>query len=155
MPDQDNEMASEAPKAREDAMSVYVRLKHLEESVLRLFDMLSKTSQCDPRWLSIGRTHIEQGFMATRRAAFGVKGANVRVSLPGDGKIDEVTQAGKDAAAALKMFEEPRPVQALLRKRARQYGYNDAKRTWTDEHGVPVTRDGYYIDPPEPSKNND
>lgn len=48
--------------------------KRMEEQVLRQLDMLSDaakaTGEFDGRWLSIARTHIEQGFMALNRAVF-------------------------------------------------------------------------------------
>lgn len=53
--------------------------KQIEEGVLRLLDELSG-KEIDTRWLSIGRTHIEQGFMAINRAIF----MPVRVKLPTD-----------------------------------------------------------------------
>ena len=44
--------------------------KKLEEMNLRLFDILSKMENVDKRWLAIGKTHIEQGWMAINRAIF-------------------------------------------------------------------------------------
>lgn len=44
--------------------------KTIEENVLRILDELALNSKVDARWLSIGRTHIEQGFMAVNRAIF-------------------------------------------------------------------------------------
>lgn len=45
--------------------------KILEERVLRQLDSLpEKDPNLDPRWASIARTHIEQGFMAANRAIF-------------------------------------------------------------------------------------
>lgn len=56
--------------------------KKLEEQVLRQIDVLSahKTLAVDARWLSIGRTAIEQGFMAINRSIFKPS----RVNLPED-----------------------------------------------------------------------
>lgn len=66
--------------------------KRLEENVLRVLDELAtmkgpaasnaKPSEItvDPRWLAIGRTAIEQGFMAVNRSIF----KPGRVKLPGD-----------------------------------------------------------------------
>jgi hypothetical protein len=66
--------------------------KRLEENVLRVLDDLAtmkgpaasnaKPSELtvDQRWLAIGRTAIEQGFMAVNRAVF----QPGRVKLPGD-----------------------------------------------------------------------
>jgi hypothetical protein len=52
--------------------------KQLEEQCLRMLDSL--VGKVDPRWLAIGRTQIEQGWMAVNRAVF----QPARVKLPGD-----------------------------------------------------------------------
>jgi hypothetical protein len=44
--------------------------KRMEEMLLRRLDELHEDKLLDHRWLSIGRTHIEQGFMAINRAIF-------------------------------------------------------------------------------------
>lgn len=44
--------------------------KQAEERVLRLLDELAAQPGIDPRWFAIGRTQIEQGFMAINRAVF-------------------------------------------------------------------------------------
>jgi hypothetical protein len=46
--------------------------KEIEEHVLRLLDELQRDTEllCDQRWLAIGRSHIEQGFMAVNRSIF-------------------------------------------------------------------------------------
>jgi hypothetical protein len=57
--------------------------KALEEKVLRhLDDLKDDTHEVlpDQRWLAIGRTAIEQGFMAVNRSVF----KPARVSLDGD-----------------------------------------------------------------------
>lgn len=54
--------------------------KLLEEQVLRTLDELAETEMVDKRWLAIGRTAIEQGFMAVNRAIF----KPGRAALPGD-----------------------------------------------------------------------
>jgi hypothetical protein len=46
------------------------RNKLVEEHVLRMLDELSKNEDTDKRWLAIGRTAIEQGFMAVNRSIF-------------------------------------------------------------------------------------
>jgi hypothetical protein len=58
--------------------------KELEERVLRQVDMLAsdKHLAVDQRWLAIGRTAIEQGFMAINRAVF----KPARVKLLEDGE---------------------------------------------------------------------
>lgn len=62
--------------------------KELEETILRRLDLLKATTAVDgqdvtidQRWLAIGRTHIEEAFMAINRAVF----QPPRVKLPGDG----------------------------------------------------------------------
>jgi hypothetical protein len=54
--------------------------KLIEEQVLRVLDNLAKQTvhEIDHRWFAIGRTHIEQGFMAINRAIFKPE----RVKLP-------------------------------------------------------------------------
>lgn len=54
--------------------------KGIEENVLRLLDQLKLDPAIDQRWLAVGRTHLEQAFMAINRAIFKPE----RVSLPGD-----------------------------------------------------------------------
>jgi len=48
------------------------RNKEIEEQVLRILDALDGMSPdfIDARWLAIGRTNIEQGFMAVNRSIF-------------------------------------------------------------------------------------
>lgn len=54
--------------------------KEGEELILRTLDELAADPGVDKRWLAVGRTHIEQGFMAINRAIF----QPARISLPGD-----------------------------------------------------------------------
>jgi hypothetical protein len=54
--------------------------KSAEEKVLRLLDIYKGVEGIDQRWLAVGRTHIEQGFMAVNRAIF----QPGRVKLPED-----------------------------------------------------------------------
>lgn len=54
--------------------------KILEETILRRLDELAALSTPDKRWLAIGRTHIEQAFMAINRSIFQPQ----RVKLPDD-----------------------------------------------------------------------
>lgn len=56
--------------------------KTMEENVLRVLDDLSRDSAVDPRWLAIGRTHIEQGFMAINRAIFKPERVNLADEIP-------------------------------------------------------------------------
>jgi hypothetical protein len=51
-----------------------------EEEILRRLDAIAAGGGVDGRWLAIGRTHIEQGFMAVNRAIFQPQ----RVQLPSD-----------------------------------------------------------------------
>lgn len=44
--------------------------KRREEEILRVLDEMFSMPETDKRWLSIGRTHIEQGFMAINRSVF-------------------------------------------------------------------------------------
>ena len=46
------------------------RNKHVEEGVLLILDDLKKKPETDQRWLAIGRTGIEQAFMAINRSVF-------------------------------------------------------------------------------------
>jgi hypothetical protein len=55
------------------------RNKVIEEQVLRILDSLAADRETDKRWLAIGRTHIETGFMSINRAVFKPS----RVDLPG------------------------------------------------------------------------
>lgn len=57
--------------------------KAAEEAVLRLLDGLAEFPGIDRRWLAVGRTHIEQGFMAANRAVF----RPGRVQLAGDAPV--------------------------------------------------------------------
>lgn len=52
--------------------------KQLEEQCLRQLDSLA--GKVDPRWLAIGRTHMELAWMAINRAVFQPS----RVKMPGD-----------------------------------------------------------------------
>lgn len=44
--------------------------KQMEEVILQRLDDLATLPDVDKRWLAIGRTAIEQGFMAVNRAIF-------------------------------------------------------------------------------------
>jgi hypothetical protein len=62
------------------AVAIVNENKAMEEVVLRVLDGLAELGPVDKRWLAIGRTHIEQGFMAVNRAVF----KPGRVVLPED-----------------------------------------------------------------------
>lgn len=53
-----------------DAIATVNTFKQAEEAVLRMLDELQGSVGIDQRWLAIGRTHIEQGFMAANRSVF-------------------------------------------------------------------------------------
>lgn len=55
-----------------------------EEEVLQMLDILKALPLVDQRWLAIGRTHIEEGFMAINRAIFKPQ----RLTLKGDAIVD-------------------------------------------------------------------
>lgn len=54
--------------------------KEMEEMSLRVLDALKANPDVDQRWLAIGRTHLEQAWMAINRAIFKPN----RVKLDGD-----------------------------------------------------------------------
>jgi hypothetical protein len=56
--------------------------KDLEEQSLRVLDELARLDAVDKRWLAIGRTHLEQAWMAINRSVFQPK----RIALPTDTK---------------------------------------------------------------------
>lgn len=63
------------------AIALVNRHKAVEESILRVLDeMATHADQFDMRWLAIGRTQLEQAFMALNRAVF----RPGRVALPED-----------------------------------------------------------------------
>ena len=55
--------------------------KQIEEVIMRILDMMKTKTTIDQRWLAIGRTSIENGFMAVNRAVF----------QPGRVKLDDKT----------------------------------------------------------------
>lgn len=63
-----------------DSVSKVNHNKTMEEEVLRRLDVLRNDREVDQRWLAIGRTAIENGFMAVNRSIFKPK----RVGLPSD-----------------------------------------------------------------------
>lgn len=44
--------------------------KQAEENILQILDKLADMPDIDKRWLAIGRTAIENGFMAVNRSVF-------------------------------------------------------------------------------------
>jgi hypothetical protein len=55
------------PQAAVDLVNFH---KTEEEKLLRHLDSLTQSIAIDKRWLAIGRTHLEQAFMAINRAVF-------------------------------------------------------------------------------------
>jgi hypothetical protein len=78
--------------------------KETEEQVLRILDGLAGRPEVDKRWLAIGRTHIETGFMAVNRAVF----QPGRASLPGDVPALAAETVADTASQDLRSRGEPR-----------------------------------------------
>lgn len=64
----------------EDKIALVNRMKEHEERVLRDLDDFKNIPSIDQRWLAIGRTALEQAFMAVNRSVF----KPGRVDLPED-----------------------------------------------------------------------
>ena len=62
------------------AVEIVTAFKLSEEKLLRALDDLAADPDIDKRWLAIGRTTLEQGFMALNRSVF----RPGRVRLPED-----------------------------------------------------------------------
>jgi hypothetical protein len=62
-------VAGYRPQSNDNVARVNVN-KQLEERVLRQLDELKNDPTVDQRWLAIGRTAIENGFMAVNRSIF-------------------------------------------------------------------------------------
>ena len=77
--------------------------KAAEERILRILDALAAEPDIDRRWFSIGRTAIEQGFMAVNRAVF----QPGRVTLPDD--APEPPGVPRLGAQDTRSRGEPRP----------------------------------------------
>ncbi|MBA9063101.1 hypothetical protein GGQ91_002489 [Methylobacterium fujisawaense] len=54
----------------DEALALVNANKDAEERVLRILDSLATRPDIDKRWLAVGRTAIENGFMAVNRAVF-------------------------------------------------------------------------------------
>ena len=67
------------PQSQANIASVNANKMH-EEEILRVLDALKQMPEVDQRWLAIGRTHFEEGFMAVNRSIF----RPARVKLPSD-----------------------------------------------------------------------
>lgn len=64
----------------EENIAVVNRNKQIEETIMRVCDAMKQNPEFDQRWLAIGRTHLEEGFMFVNRAVF----KPGRVKLPTD-----------------------------------------------------------------------
>lgn len=71
-------------------------LKALEERAMRALEDLPGGGGVDQRWLAIGRTHIQLGFMAANRAIF----QPGRVTLPEDNQAGLFGGSGDDMLTA-------------------------------------------------------
>ncbi|USN16596.1 hypothetical protein POLEWNIK_00700 [Brevundimonas phage vB_BpoS-Polewnik] len=67
-------------KQSDGAVNLVNSFKHDEEELLRRLDALKEDDDIDQRWLAIGRTQLEQAFMAINRSVF----RPARVILPSD-----------------------------------------------------------------------
>jgi hypothetical protein len=54
----------------EQNIALVNQAKRMEEHLLQHLDRLKESPDIDQRWLAMGRTHIEQGFMFMNRAVF-------------------------------------------------------------------------------------
>lgn len=57
-------------KQTESKIEMVNHNKVVEENILRMLDKLAEMEEIDKRWLAIGRTHIEEGFMCINRSIF-------------------------------------------------------------------------------------
>jgi hypothetical protein len=53
-----------------DTIDLCNEFKIMEESTLRMLDQLAERDDLDKRWLAIGRTRLEEAYMAIVRAIF-------------------------------------------------------------------------------------
>lgn len=53
-----------------DAVFRVNEMKQAEERILRVLDGMTQNPDFDGRWVAIGRTQLEQAFMAINRAIF-------------------------------------------------------------------------------------
>lgn len=67
-------------KQSQEAVDLVNAFKQDEEEILRNLDRLQGRDDIDQRWLAIGRTKLEEAFMAINRSVFRPS----RVTLPGD-----------------------------------------------------------------------
>lgn len=53
-----------------EAVALVNEMKAEEEGILRELDAMKANADIDQRWLAVGRTQIEQAFMAINRSVF-------------------------------------------------------------------------------------
>jgi hypothetical protein len=60
------------PGTSEDEIRAKIRAKlsRMEDEILLTLDAFKDSPAADPRWLAIGRSHVELGFMAIKRAVY-------------------------------------------------------------------------------------
>lgn len=122
-------------KAQTDERVALVnRNKEIEERVLRIIDDLWGTD-ADRRWLSIGRTHIEQGFMAVNRAVFKPE----RIGLP-EGAVSEGEDLDHEGFKRRKFFVDA-TTEELTRELKRRQGAVEYSEGICGD-GAAVLRDG-------------
>lgn len=54
----------------DDTIALVNHNKQMEEQALQTLDKLVENPDVDKRWLAIGRTHLEQAYMAINRSIF-------------------------------------------------------------------------------------
>lgn len=59
-------------------------MKESEEVILRSLDEMKANPEIDQRWLAIGRTNLEQAFMAINRSVFKPGRVALRVTEPAE-----------------------------------------------------------------------
>lgn len=90
-----------------DAIAMVNTNKEIEERLLRILDEMAEDPAIDRRWLAIGRTSIEQGFMAVNRSIFRPE----RVALPDED--DPIVETGwvierADSPVSAPLYYAPR-----------------------------------------------
>lgn len=88
-----------------DTIVIVNRFKKEEERVLRLLDEMSLANAIDQRWLAIGRTQLEQAFMAINRSVF--KPGRVELPVDDDAVGQEIAdEEARDDVLRDEMFAE-------------------------------------------------
>ncbi len=63
-------VAGYAPQSKIAIEMIVNGHKQFEETILKHLDILKENPETDQRWLAIGRTSLEQAFMAINRSVF-------------------------------------------------------------------------------------